>query len=233
MAAPALVDPPAGATVAVVAATSLTRHFATSVADGEVRFARTFRELAARHGLGDYVFSVEGARVPHTLLLELLERSESLLSDEAFVFHSLAGWRLGDHGIGDYLNSSALDLSAMLSTIGEFVGLLHDGLGFSLDEDGEGTVLTCDWDEDVVPHRFVSEAVIGKVYTETRRALGGDVGGAMKAVLFAHEAPRYERAYRGLFDVPVEFGQGPRSTGESRARRSSTACGPSRWRSCR
>ena len=129
------------------------------------------------------------------------------LSD-AIAIRALCHWRLGDHGIGDYLNASCSSLRQMLQTITQYSGLLHDGVRFTIRSCGDRTFLNCALDPDLTPDKWWFETYLGKVVVELRRALSPDPPAVIRAVLFSHRVPTYEREYGSIFLVPVEFGQG-------------------------
>jgi hypothetical protein len=100
-------------------------------------------------------------------------------------------WRIGDHGIGDYLDSTSSTLGDLLSATTEHSRLLHDGLTLSLDIGDETATLKCEFDEDVVPHRWYPEFTLGKIVAELRRAFAPQMITGPIAVHFAHPAPSY------------------------------------------
>jgi AraC-like DNA-binding protein len=111
---------------------------------------------------------------------------------------ALSAWKLGDHGIGDYLNATCSTVRDVLSTVTEFVGLLHDGVRFSTRTDGDRTYFVCEVDADVSFHRWWPESCLGKVVVELERAFAQQPVAGLRAVHFAHTPPSYEREYHGV-----------------------------------
>jgi AraC-like DNA-binding protein len=81
-------------------------------------------------------------------------------------------------------------------------------LTLSLETQDDTAELTCQFDEDVVPHRWYPEFTLGKIVAELRRAFGPQMTAGPIAVHFAHAAPSYCAEYAGVFAAPVEFGRG-------------------------
>jgi len=60
---------------------------------------------------------------PHELSLEVLQRSAWLIGTDAIAVQALRFWRMGDHGVGDYLNATCANVRDFLHTVTEYVGL--------------------------------------------------------------------------------------------------------------
>jgi AraC-like DNA-binding protein len=195
------------ASVALVASKPFTRVVESVRPEAAGDRVNTLATLLPRYGLTAQALAVPDARVPHRLSLELLERSAWLIGTEAIALRAVEAWQLGDQGIGDYLNATCATVGDFLATIVGHVGLLNDGIRFSVESDGETARLFYDLYPGVVESRWVAEATLGKVVAELRRALGEERGGRLLLrVRFRHAAPAYEREYRTLFRAPVEFG---------------------------
>lgn len=139
--------------------------------------------------------------------MELLERSAWILGSEAIALRSVQSWQLGDQGLGDYLNATCETVLDFLETIVEHVGLLNDGIRFSVESDGETARLYYDLYPGLEPSRWMAEATLGKVVAELRRALGPErAHGMVLGARFRHAAPDYEREYRSVFGAPIAFG---------------------------
>src|SRR5262249_42992227 len=140
--------------------------------------------------------------------LELFQRSAWLIGSDAIALRALDYWRMGDHGIGDYLNASCGTLQELLETCTQYVGLLHDGIRLSLRVEDNTTHVVCEFHDDVTQHYWYMENTLGKLIMELRRVFGGAPIPGLMRVAFAHSAPKYEREYAGAFRVPVDFSQG-------------------------
>jgi AraC-like DNA-binding protein len=199
---------PEGATVAITTSKPFIRLLQAEGAAAVEERDRTFRTLLTRFDINAESLATDGARVPHELSLEIMLRSAWLLGTEAIALRALGTWRIGDHGIGDYLNATCATVREVLTTVMEFVGLLHDGVRFSCRTDGDRTYFVCEMDADVTHHRWWPESCLGKVVVELERAFAPRPVLGIRAVHFAHTPPPYEREYEGIFKVPVEFSQG-------------------------
>jgi len=169
---------------------------------------RTLRALLARYDIAEGALAAENARVPHDLSLEILERSAWLLGTNAVALRALSYWRMGDHGIGDYLNATCANVGDLIDTVTKHVSLLHDGLALSTRTEDGLTFLTCELHADVAQHHWFIEGTLGKIVIELRHAFGETRVPGLLRVHFAHAAPSYEREYSATFGIPVEFSQG-------------------------
>jgi AraC-like DNA-binding protein len=169
---------------------------------------KALRNLLDRFDISEETLTTDGARLPHDLSLELLQRSAWVVGTDAIAVRALEYWRMGDHGIGDYLNASCANLREVLETVTQYIGLLHDGIRLSTRIEDGSTHLVCDLHEDVTQHHWYVENTLGKVILELRRVFGGSPIPGLTRVAFAHAAPKYEREYAPIFRVPVDFSQG-------------------------
>jgi AraC-like DNA-binding protein len=199
---------PERATVAVAASTPFIRLVEAQGAGAIEERGRTLRGLLARFDITEDSLSAEGARIPHELSLELLQHSAWVLGTDAIAVRALDHWRMGDHGVGDYLNASCATLHEVLHTVSEYVGLLHDGIRLSTRVEDDLTFLVCELHEDVSQHQWYVENTLGKMIMELRRAFGGGAIPGLVRVAFAHPVPKYEREFAPVFKIPVEFSQG-------------------------
>lgn len=199
---------PDKATVALSTSTPFIRLLEARGASAVEERAKTFRALLTLFDVNEETLMQEGARVPHELSLETLQRSAWLLGTDAIALRALGFWRMGDHGIGDYLNATCSNVREFLQTITEYVGLLHDGVRFAMRTEDDRTYLTYDLHEDVVRHQWFAESSLGKVIVELRHAFNTTEVPGLLGVRFAHHAPSYEREYPGVYGVPVDFAQG-------------------------
>lgn len=171
--------------------------------------AATLGPLLFKYHLPPGTLQLEGARIPHSLSVELLDRSIWLLSTEAVALRAARLWRLGEHGVGDYLNSTCASVEAVVETISRHVGLLHDGLSFSTEIIEAETALYCDLDPGAVPHKLIPESALCKVMAELRHAFGGRATHLVSAVHLQRSEPvlaseRYE--YQDLLGPNVSYG---------------------------
>ena len=199
---------PERATVAVATSTPFIRLLTAQGREAVDDRTKTLRSLADRYEVGLESLAVENARMPHDMSLEILERSAWVLGTEAIAIRALSYWRMGDHGIGDYLNATCSTVRDMLETVTKHVSLLHDGLRVSIREEDELTLVTCELHEDVAHHHWYSENSLGKIIVELRNAFGGGIIPGLMRVYFAHAAPAYEKEYQPAFRVRTDFSQG-------------------------
>jgi AraC-like DNA-binding protein len=192
--------------VAVIASTPFVKLLHALGPGAVAERDRSLAVLLPRYGLSVEALTLDGARVPHLLTLELLQRSAWLVGTDAIVLRAMHAWSLGDQGIGDYLNATAATVGDMLRTIVAHVGLLHDGVRFTLEEDGRVTRLVCRTSPAIQSHPWFSESVLGKVVFELRRAVAGRPDLAPVGISFTHGAPRYEHEYDTAFGIPTAFG---------------------------
>src|SRR5262245_17373238 len=161
---------PEGATVALTTSKPFIRLLEAEGASAVEERTRTIRALLQRFDISEDSLIAEERRVPYELSLEVMLRSAWLLGTDAIALRALSAWKLGDHGIGDYLNATCPTVRDVLSTVTEFVGLLHDGVRFSTRTDGDRTYFICEVDADVSFHRWWPESCLGKVVVELERA---------------------------------------------------------------
>lgn len=199
---------PERATVAVATSTPFIRLLTAQGREALEERTRTLSALASRYDIGLESLTVENARMPHDMSLEILERSAWVLGTGAIAIRALPYWRMGDHGIGDYLNATCATVRDMLETVTKHVSLLHDGLRVSVRDEDDLTLVTCELHEDVAPHHWYAENTLGKIIFELRNAFGGGTIPGLMRVYFAHPAPSYEKEYQPAFRVRTDFSQG-------------------------
>jgi AraC-like DNA-binding protein len=199
---------PDKATVALSASTPFIRLLASQGASAVEERSKTFRALLTLFDVNEETLAGDSPRIPHELSLEILQRSAWLLGTDAIAVQALRFWRMGDHGIGDYLNATCSNVRDFLQTITEHVGLLHDGVRFATRTEDDLTYLTCALHEDVARHHWYAESSLGKVISELRHAFGATPVPGLHRLRFAHHAPPYEREYQGAYGIPVDFSQG-------------------------
>src|SRR3954470_18111812 len=163
---------PDKATVALSASTPFIRLLASQGASAVEERSKTFRALLTLFDVNEETLAGDSPRIPHELSLEILQRSAWLLGTDAIAVQALRFWRMGDHGIGDYLNATCSNVRDFLQTITEHVGLLHDGVRFATRTEDDLTYLTCALHEDVARHHWYAESSLGKVISELRHAFG-------------------------------------------------------------
>lgn len=198
---------PERATVAVATSTPFIRLLSVQGEEALEERTRTLRTLANRYDIAETSLAAENARMPHDMSLEILQRSAWVLGTDAIALRVLPYWRMGDHGVGDYLNATCATMREMFDTVTKHVSLLHDGLRVSLRTEDELTFVSCDLHEDVAQHHWYAENTLGKIVMELRHAFGGPVPGLVR-VHFAHGAPSYEKEYEPILGVRTEFEQG-------------------------
>ncbi|HEX4336588.1 MAG TPA: AraC family transcriptional regulator ligand-binding domain-containing protein [Polyangiaceae bacterium] len=199
---------PERATVAVTTSTPFIRLLEAQGHGAAEERNRTLRALLARYDVPEETLAAENARLPHDLSLEVLERSAWVLGTNAIALRALGYWRMGDHGIGDYLNATCANLRELLDTVVKHVALLHDGLRFSVRSEDGLTFLTCELHADVTQNSWFVENSLGKLVMELRNVFGETPIPGLVRVHFAHTAPSYEREYAAAFRLPVDFSQG-------------------------
>src|SRR4051812_18668966 len=101
---------PERATVAVSTSAPFVRLLSAQGVEAVEDRNRTLRALLARYDISEEALAAENARVPHDLSLEILERSAWLLGSNAVALRALSYWKMGDHGIGDYLNATCANV---------------------------------------------------------------------------------------------------------------------------
>jgi AraC-like DNA-binding protein len=199
---------PERATVAVATSTPFIRLLEAQGRGAVEERNKTLRTLLTRYDVGEESLTGENARMPHDMSLEILERSAWVLGSNAIALRALPHWRMGDHGIGDYLNATCANLRDFLDTVAKHVSLLHDGLRLSTRTEDNLTFLTCDLHVDVAQHHWFVENTLGKIIIELRNIFGDAPVPALQRAHFAHAAPSYDREYPAAFRIPVEFSQG-------------------------
>src|SRR5581483_665274 len=107
---------PERATVAVATSTPFIRLLQAQGREAIEERMRTLRTLANRYEIPEDSLAGDNARMPHDMSLEILERSAWVLGTDAVILRALTYWRMGDHGIGDYLNATCATVRDMLDT---------------------------------------------------------------------------------------------------------------------
>ncbi len=199
---------PERATVAVATSTPFIRLLTAQGREALEERTRTLHALANRYEITEDSLTAENARMPHDMSLEILERSAWVLGSGAITLRALSYWRMGDHGIGDYLNATCSTVGEMLDTVTKHISLLHDGIRVSMREEDDVTLVTCELHDDVAQHHWYAENTLGKIIVELRNAFGGgSIPGLLRAY-FAHSAPSYEKEYQPVFRVHTDFAHG-------------------------
>lgn len=165
----------------------------------------SIRGVLQAHGVDQQSMLGDCARIPHALLLQLMEMSAWATDSKDFSIFTLQHWKFGSHGIGDYLNANCADARGMLSTVTRYVGLLHDGINFNMRVGPMETKLVCSLLDGIDHHRWLPEYALGKVWVEMRKALGG-ASDVLVEVRFKHADVHDLTLYRQLFGVPVVLG---------------------------
>jgi AraC-like DNA-binding protein len=198
------------ATVSVAVSKPFDKVLAEAGHDPAELKATSLPPLLHKYHLPLETLQLEGARVPHSLSVEMLERTTALLGTDTVALRAARLWRLGEHGVGDYLNATCESVGALVSTITEHVGLLHDGLAFRTEQVDDESWLFCELDPDAVPHRMMSESALCKVMAELRHAFGGSAAHLVSAVYLERPEPRLASdrlEYQDLLGPNVSYGQ--------------------------
>jgi AraC-like DNA-binding protein len=194
------------ATVSVVASAPFEKMLRAAGTDVIEFRLKTLAHLAGEFGLALEALRLDGARVPHQMTLELLRRSAWKLGSDAVALRAVTYWSMGDHGIGDYLNATCATVGHFLKTVVGHVKLLHDGVSFSLETEGEQTRLVHRLDPDLVQHPWFAESALAKVVMELRHALGPIRHAMPVRAEFKREAPDFEEEYASILGIPTDFG---------------------------
>jgi AraC-like DNA-binding protein len=194
------------ATVAVVASKPFTKLLEQTGPDAARLREQSLRVLLPRYGLSPKALEDDDARIPHSLSVEMLERTAWWLGSPSFALDAVKAWKLGDQGLGDYLNATCETVGDSLRTMTSYVGLLNDGIRFTLEEDGAVARFRYQLGPGVIDHPWIAEFSLGKVVAELRSAFHGLDDFRPLRVRFTHQAPAHVRDYQSVFHAPVAFG---------------------------
>ncbi len=161
-------------------------------------------ELLSQAGVGRQERAFAELRVPHALVVELLELAIEVTGDRALALHAGACVEIGDFGVFEYLLRSCATLGEAFEVGAEHIAILHDAATVEIADGSDSILWRHHLELEVENPPGVHEFVMASFMTAVRRIVQADVSPI--AVHFIHDAPDYRAEYEALFRAPCLFG---------------------------
>jgi AraC-like DNA-binding protein len=161
-----------------------------------------YRAVLAAEGLTAADLNAAEGRVPHSIVLRLLEAAVAASGEPGFGLIAAAHADLADLGLMGQLLATAATFGDGLARTARFARLLHDAAVVQGELRGEHYFWTCTMSDMAMPPTAI-EALAGGTIARMRFGLGLEWG--PREMWFPYPAPPYVGAYQRFFRCAVRF----------------------------